>query len=101
VGCVQVDRTIDTNSRRQSTVDAFLPPHVACSRQSHLKICPNVVVSSVKIEPCGEGLQAVGVFFEEETERSTPRGMMYYASAKREIVLCAGTIGSPQILMLR
>src|ERR1700761_2441099 len=95
VVCGKLHVTIDSNSRRCSTFDAFLSLDVALSRKAHLKICTGTVASSLHIKDD----RAVGVYFREE--RETEPGRTFYARALREVVVCCGAIGSPQLLMLR
>jgi len=68
--------------------------------QWHLTIFTEVIVTSLEIKSGTSGLQATGVFLERDSQShgSTDR---YYVRARREIILCAGAIGSPQLLMLR
>ncbi|HEV2450909.1 MAG TPA: GMC family oxidoreductase N-terminal domain-containing protein [Streptosporangiaceae bacterium] len=74
------------NGRRCSTADAFLRP--ALGR-------PNLIVETdalvTRIEMAGDRADAVHYL---------QRGARQTARADREIILSAGTIGSPQILML-
>ncbi|KAH9926550.1 alcohol oxidase [Epithele typhae] len=73
----------DSGYRRHSAFLAFLPPK--------LTICPNSVV-------CRDGVRATGVHF--ETLNSRKADFRYVAKARREVIVCAGAIGSPQVLML-
>jgi|SRR5882762_4579193 choline dehydrogenase-like flavoprotein len=91
--------TIDKSGYRCSTADAFLPPSLAAARSNNLKICTNAVVTSLDIRAeVGGGLKAVGVFFQKNSSNTTK---IYHARARREVILCAGAFGSPQLLMLR
>lgn len=74
--------------RRWSSNDAYLRP---ARKRRNLKIVTNAVVSRVEID---EG-RATGV-----TYLSGKRGVVATASARIEVILCAGAIGSPQLLML-
>ena len=98
--CILLDRTIDSDSKRHSTFDAFLPLHIAEQRRKHLTICTEVIVTSLEIKPGKSGLQATGVFLERDSQSHGPTDC-YYVRARREIILCAGAIDSPQLLMLR
>lgn len=91
--------TMDTKSFRHSTFRAFLPPELTQKRKAQLKIVPNTVVTRIEFAGRDHNLRATGVHFEGRTMRSAPD--RYYAKARREIILCAGALGSPQILMLR
>mgnify|MGYP001477074688 CR=1 FL=1 len=71
--------------RRWSAADAFLRPAL---NRPNLKVMTGVLVTRVRIE----GGRATGVEFRAGGE--------HYVAAKREVVLAAGAIGSPQILQL-
>ena len=98
--CVGVlDTIIDARGERLSTDRAFLPAALTHERQARLKICTNTIATGVALSSLDQGLCADGVYFEAaNTRQATYR---YFAKARREVVLCAGALGSPQILMLR
>ena len=91
--------TMDTKSFRHSTFRAFLPPELTQKRKAQLKIVPTTIATRIEFAGGDHNLRAAGVHFEGRTMRSAPE--RYYAKARREIILCAGALGSPQILMLR
>ncbi|KAJ7432329.1 alcohol oxidase [Mycena latifolia] len=98
-----VDITMDRNMHRNSTFRAFLPHKVAQARKKNLKICTNTIVTGIKFAPDvfkskTRNPKAVGVYFEDTHLKRSPRN--FCALASREVILCAGAIGSPQILML-
>ncbi|KAJ7276739.1 alcohol oxidase [Mycena rebaudengoi] len=95
VACAKLDATIDASGRRSSTFDAFLPKSVALARKDRLNICTHTVVTSLHIQ----NNKACGIFFEPEEPVGT-HGKPFYARARREVVVCCGTIASPQLLML-
>lgn len=72
--------------KRHSAASAFLHP---IRQRPNLKIQTDAVVERVLIED----YQAKGVAF-------SCRGQSFQAQAKREVLLCAGAFGSPQILLL-
>ncbi|KAI1795254.1 alcohol oxidase [Ganoderma leucocontextum] len=92
------DHIVDKSADRDSTYRAFLSPQLTQQRKSHLKICTNALVTRIELMESGNDVRATGVFF----EANDPRQAMdrYYAKARREVILCAGAFGSPQILML-
>jgi choline dehydrogenase-like flavoprotein len=92
--CATLDVAIDEKLRRVSSYHAFLPANLALERHEHLKICTKAVGTCIEFD---EGV-AVGVVF-ESSDRSIPG--TFYARARREIVICSGAIGSPQLLLLR
>lgn len=75
-------------ARRWSAADAYL--HSVRLQRPNLQIVQNALVRRVVFE----GTRATGV------EYSTAGGPVQTASTGREIILCAGAIGSPQILLL-
>ena len=94
-----LDVAVDPNSYRQSTYHTFLPPQLARKRQARLKLCTRAVVSRVQLEHLEGDLRATGVFFQSMDPKLV--GQEYFARARREVILCAGALVSPQILMLR
>ncbi|KAJ7157793.1 alcohol oxidase [Mycena filopes] len=92
----KLQATIDSDAYRCSTFEAFLPLKLALDRRSRLKICTGTVASSLHIE---KG-RVLGVMFFEELELEPEPGRQFYARACKEVVVCGGAIGSPQLLML-
>ncbi|KAI0365825.1 alcohol oxidase [Pilatotrama ljubarskyi] len=89
----------DKKYERASTYRAFLPPNVAQERKARLKICTNSIAMRVEFaEEDGKEIRAKGVHFEAMNPRKA--GQTFYVEARREIVLSAGALGSPQLLML-
>ena len=74
------------NGRRDSTAVAYLRPARA---RSNLEVCTDSLVTRLLVE----GGRAAGV----EVERS---GRLQRLEARREVIVCAGSVQSPQILML-
>lgn len=97
VSCVRLDHTIDEHSRRNSAFDAFLPPHVWA--RPNLTVCTGVVVDSIDFEETADGPRAAGVRIEHEIAGQVNK--RFYVSARHEVIVSAGAISSPQILMLR
>lgn len=95
-GCFDV--TVDGNGRRVSTFDSFLPAELANSRSQNLFICASTVVYRLDVQPSEDGLRVVGVYMKGDHDSDETE---YYVSARSEVVLCAGAIATPQILMLR
>jgi len=84
--------TVNAEGKRSSTDDAFLSKKEVQGKRN-LTVCVGVVVQRLEID---DDNQVRGVYVErEENSDST-----YYIRAK-EIVLCSGAVGSPQILLLR
>ncbi|KAJ7642731.1 alcohol oxidase [Mycena polygramma] len=95
-GCAKIHYSIDQWGRRSSTFSAFLPRKLANSRAHRLHICPNTLVRSIELAsgPKNRILKAEGVWI--QAMNGAPR----LIRARKEIVLCAGPIGSPHLLLL-
>ncbi|KAJ6558002.1 alcohol oxidase [Mycena capillaripes] len=91
--CATLDAAIDGEMRRMSSYHAFLPAEVAQERHERLKVCTNAVATRIDFDA---GV-AVGVAFEPSDESIS---RTFYARAKKEIVVCCGALGSPQLLLL-
>jgi choline dehydrogenase len=81
-----IDHTIDDRGRRHTTASAYLRP---VRGRANLAIWTQAQVDRIRIE---DG-RAVGV----ELHR---QGQPIYVAARQEVVLSAGAVNSPQILML-
>ncbi len=99
VGTGILDIMQDGSYHRQGMDRAFLPASLVQERKSRLKICTNTLVTRISLAEDDGNVRAKGVHFEALNTRKA--GEKYYAAAKREVILCAGAIGSPQLLMLR
>ncbi|CAL1700462.1 unnamed protein product [Somion occarium] len=96
VASVSLDVTINRRMERASSASAFLPRKLALERKAFLKICTNTLVRKIDVTNGSDGLQARGIFF----QASAGNGGVYYARARKEIILSAGAIASPQLLLL-
>ncbi len=76
--------------KRCSTARAFLHP---VTNRENLEVRTEIHVRRVLLEQGDDGPRAVGVEYLLHGELHTVR-------AKREVLLCAGAIGSPQLLMV-
>jgi 4-pyridoxate dehydrogenase len=74
------------NGRRESAATAYLHPVLA---RKNLTVTVSAQVTQLVLE----GLRATGVEYLHDGQRRA-------ASAEREVILCAGSINSPQVLML-
>jgi len=83
LGCYQV--TI-RNGVRRSAADAFLRPAL---RRGRVNLETNAWVSKIRIQQ----RRAIGVDYHHG-------GAAKYAAARREVLVCAGTVNSPQLLQL-
>ncbi|KAH9926558.1 alcohol oxidase [Epithele typhae] len=94
-----MDISQNASFHRHSTYLAFLPPALCHTRKERLKVCTNAVVCKIEVETENDGgLRATGVQFETADARQADR--RYVARARREVIVCGGALGSPQMLML-
>ncbi|KAJ6462375.1 alcohol oxidase [Mycena vitilis] len=90
------DPSNPTTLQRSSTFTAFLPKELVDKRRSHLHICTGAAVSALDIELDSDGQQSIhGVVF----QANEPGSKLLRARAKREVIMCAGAIATPQILL--
>ena len=76
-----------------STATAYLTTDVLS--RPNLTVAVSVMTEKILFDNSGSEPRAIGV------ELSTsPTSTRYCARATREVILCAGTVGSPQLLML-
>ncbi len=100
-GCARLHFTIDRDDHRHSAYHAFLPRDIALSRKDRLHVCTNTIVERLETERAKNGnLVVTGVVLGPTVEgaRMVKRRSV---RVRKEVVLCAGPFGSPQILMLR
>src|SRR5918994_362394 len=91
-GGVSLPQTTTRAGKRASTYHAFLGGDV--ERRPNLDVICGAHVARVILEGGPGELRATGV------EYRTPDGETAVARAANEVVLCAGAVGSPHILML-
>ena len=92
-GVVSLLQTTTRDGRRSSTYHAFLEGEV--EQRTNLVVICGAQVSRVILDDSGDGPpRATGV------EYRTASGATAVVEAAREVVLCGGAVGSPQILML-
>ena len=91
-GVVSLLQTTTRDGKRSSTFHAFLEGDP--SQRPNLELITHAQVTRVVLEPSGGQLAARGV------EYRTANGETLLALARREVVLSAGAVGSPQVLLL-
>jgi choline dehydrogenase len=94
LGATAVQTFIDTSGQRASTATAYLTADVV--QRPNLKIASGQNVTRIIFDNSGPQPRAVGV--EMAASRASP--VRYLAKAKKEVLLCAGSIGTPQLLKL-
>ncbi|THU91848.1 alcohol oxidase [Dendrothele bispora CBS 962.96] len=99
IGCGALHFTRDQNQHRSSTYHAFLPFDLVVKRSSVLHILTNTEVAKLDVELTSmdvndrSRVKGVVIKVRNSNEKKTIR-------IRRDVVLCAGPFGSPQILML-
>ena len=95
IGATRVQAFIDKEGRRSSAASAYLTPEV-CKRKN-LKISVGMTVTRVITQPGPDGTPvAKGV----ELASGAYNPIRYRVRARRDVVLAAGAVHSPQILKL-
>ena len=91
-GVVSLLQTTTRDGKRSSTYHAFLEGEA--EQRPNLEVICDAHVTRVLLDDTPGGLRATGV------EYRTADGETAVAHADAEVVLCAGAVGSPHILML-
>jgi choline dehydrogenase len=91
-GVVSLFQTTTKDGKRSSTYHAFLEGEA--EQRPNLTVIPHAQGTRVLISGEPGALRATGV------EYATPDGGTEVVEASREVILCAGAVGSPQLLML-
>ncbi|KAH8114090.1 alcohol oxidase, partial [Phellopilus nigrolimitatus] len=96
-GCAKSHFTLNEKGYRQSTFATFLPAELVHSRKTHLTVCTGTMTTKIEIKAGPDGSpRAEGVYLQPVSTRSPT----YYVPAKREVILCCGPLGNPQVLQL-
>lgn len=93
-----MDTAINRRGERVSAFNAYLSKQVALQRRRRLTICTGAVVSRLELD--GQQGRVQGVHFRPLQGPTKSSSGQYFAKAKREVIVCSGAIGTPQILML-
>jgi choline dehydrogenase len=94
LGATAVQTFIDTKGQRSSAAAAYLTADVV--QRPNLSIASGQVVTKIVFNTTVSQPRAIGV--EMAASKVTP--IRYLARAKKEVLLCAGAIGSPHLLKL-
>ncbi|GJJ15004.1 hypothetical protein Clacol_009276 [Clathrus columnatus] len=98
LGMANMSYTMDERGYRNDTASAFLPPSLVKTRKNNLNISTGALVTKILFssDNLSSRPRAVGVQVESADGPSNKREIM----VNKEIILCAGAIGSPQLLLL-
>lgn len=91
-GVSSLFQTTTRRGMRSSTYHAFLEG--TAEKRPNLTIITHALVSSVTLEDGPDGPVATGIAYRDR------QGKTHSLTATREVILSAGAVGSPQILML-
>jgi choline dehydrogenase len=91
-GVASLFQTTTRDGKRSSTFHAFLEP--VMDARENLVVLPYARVQRILFDDSGQGLVATGV------EYRTADGTVETVTATKEVVVSAGAIGSPQLLLL-
>lgn len=89
-GVASLFQTTTRDGRRSSTFHAFLEP---IRERVNLTIVTHAHVERVLLDGSGDAVRAAGVVYRTDAGATTE------VTAHREVVVCAGAIGSPHILL--
>ena len=91
-GVSSLFQTTTRSGMRSSTYRAFLQGEA--EDRPNLAIIPNAHVTRITLSEGDAELAATGIEYRDGA------GVLHMLTASREVILCAGAVGSPQILML-
>jgi choline dehydrogenase-like flavoprotein len=95
-GCFNLDLTIDSRGYRHSAVRAYLPERLVRQRIDSLHICTDVIVSNLYLDSS----QNVAIGVHAQPAGPSTSQAPHLIKARREVILTAGAICTPQILQL-
>ncbi|TBU23788.1 GMC oxidoreductase [Dichomitus squalens] len=96
LGVTQLPGTIDSDGRRSSTATAYLSDDVL--KRPNLTVATDIMIERLvfsDVTPPGQPPKVIGV--EMRTQRNA---QLYCTGVNREVILCAGTVATPQLLMV-
>ena len=96
-GCNKMQYALGADGTRQSPSPAFLPPELIQARRDTLHVCTDTIGAKVYFEKDENGELRASEVLLSKSDGSNMRTVR----AKREIVLTAGALRTPQILLLR
>lgn len=95
MGLFNLDMAIHPNGQRASAYNTYLNKKLALNRQKHLTVCTGVVVSRLEVDEHAGLVRGVHLQSLSKDTEST-----VYVRARREVIVCSGTICTPQVLLL-
>ena len=96
-GVTTLSLTLSRQRERVSSFEAFLPKKIALERRN-LTICTNALVSRIVFTE-EKGLpRTEKILFKSSDQKSDN---IYSVKINKEVIVCSGAVGSPQVLMLR
>ncbi|KAK6602796.1 L-sorbose 1-dehydrogenase [Botrytis cinerea] len=95
-GVTTLSLTLSRQRERVSSFEAFLPKKIALERRN-LTICTNALVSRIVFTE-EKGLpHTEKILFKSSDQKSDN---IYSVKINKEVIVCSGAVGSPQVLML-
>ncbi|EIN03501.1 GMC oxidoreductase [Punctularia strigosozonata HHB-11173 SS5] len=98
--CSRLDSTIAKDGKRNMIQDAFLPQKLVSERKGRLTISVGALVHRVGFDKESDVIRATSVEFGDDATAKGEGTAKYSVVATREIILCAGAIITPQLLLL-
>ncbi|EJU05212.1 alcohol oxidase [Dacryopinax primogenitus] len=99
-GVGDVDVSMDDKGRRCSAYSAFVPAELVLERKDRFAVCTETLARKIVFQDTDQGPRAVGLVIEDEDEERAKEKGRFVVRARREVILCGGAIGSPQLLQL-
>ena len=102
MGYAYLDHLVDDRGFRASAYSMFLPRELVLARRARLAVCTNVVATRLAFANAesAEGVERIvtGVHIKVTGRQG---GREFFVKARREVIVCCGTVCTPQLLMLR
>ncbi|KIJ42328.1 GMC oxidoreductase [Sphaerobolus stellatus SS14] len=83
---------------RCDAASAFLPPSLVQTHKANLHICVDTLVMHLSMIATADGAKAIDWIHIESMSKASD--IKVEIQANSEVILCAGALGTPQILML-
>ncbi|RDA87735.1 hypothetical protein CP532_1780 [Ophiocordyceps camponoti-leonardi (nom. inval.)] len=94
MGYYNLDTAIDKSGQRISAMSAYLNKNVSLQRRHRLTVCTGAVTSRLELDEKAGVVR--GVHFQPSKDPSK----QFHVKARREVIVCSGAIGTPQILLM-